>query len=110
MDNRATEIANHNETRLGVLLERLRTVRNAWLRKLEELGEADLARTALHPRLQQRMQLVDWLYFIAEHDDHHLTQISQLIQPKHRSRAEPLTTTNPAEFVSIPCARDLFDI
>jgi hypothetical protein len=33
---------------------------------------------ALHPRLKVNMRLVDMLYFQAEHDDYHLTRISEL--------------------------------
>ena len=79
MTNRATETANHNERPAEVLLERLQGCRGGWMRKLESLGEADLVRQAIHPRLQQQMQLVDWLYFIAEHDDHHLAWMYTLI-------------------------------
>ena len=33
----------------------------------------------LHPRLKQPMRLVDHLFFAAEHDDHHLAVIWELI-------------------------------
>ena len=33
----------------------------------------------LHPRLKQPMRLVDHLYFVAEHDDHHLAKIWEMI-------------------------------
>jgi hypothetical protein len=36
-------------------------------------------RTMLHPRLKQTMRLVDHLYFVAEHDDHHLAHILELV-------------------------------
>jgi len=39
------------------------------------------ARTSLHPRLKQPMRLVDHLHFVAEHDDHHLAKIWELIDP-----------------------------
>jgi hypothetical protein len=32
----------------------------------------------VHPRLRQPMRFVDHLYFVAEHDDHHLATISEL--------------------------------
>jgi hypothetical protein len=35
-------------------------------------------RTALHPRLNVRIRVIDLVFFIAEHDDHHLAQISEL--------------------------------
>jgi hypothetical protein len=35
---------------------------------------------SVHPRLQQPMRLVDSLYFVAEHDDHHIARISGLLR------------------------------
>lgn len=57
-----------------------------------ELTAADLkiepalfARAMLHPRLKQPMRLVDHLYFVAEHDDHHLACIWELINVSSES-------------------------
>jgi hypothetical protein len=46
--------------------------------RLDSYNEAFVARTALHPRLQQNIRVVDLAFFIAEHDDHHLARISEL--------------------------------
>jgi uncharacterized damage-inducible protein DinB len=35
---------------------------------------------SVHPRLQQPMRLIDSLYFVAEHDDHHIAAISGLLR------------------------------
>ncbi len=35
--------------------------------------------SALHPRLQIPMRIIDLMYFVAEHDDHHLATINYLI-------------------------------
>ena len=51
----------------------------ALLVRLETLDEAAFGRTLLHPRLKQPMRLVDHLYFVAEHDDHHLAKIWEMI-------------------------------
>ncbi|MFN8372037.1 MAG: hypothetical protein U0694_04075 [Anaerolineae bacterium] len=40
--------------------------------------EADVLRASKHPRLLQPMTLVDHIYFVAEHDDHHLAQVTRL--------------------------------
>jgi hypothetical protein len=72
MTNRATEAANHNQKPMATILSNLRSHRSAWASKLDSLTESDVARTALHPRLQQPMRLIDWACFVAEHDDHHL--------------------------------------
>ena len=79
LGNRKTHEANHNAQELAEILAGFRTAR---LRLVEHLGtfEPDVfARTSLHPRLKQPMRLVDHLYFVAEHDDHHLATISELI-------------------------------
>jgi hypothetical protein len=72
MTNRATETANHNQKPNATILSELRSHRSAWVGKLDSLTESDIARTALHPRLRQPMRIIDWIYFVAEHDDHHL--------------------------------------
>ena len=79
LGNRKTHEANHNAQELAEILAGFRTAR---LRLVEHLGtfEPDvLARTSLHPRLKNPMRLVDHLYFVAEHDDHHLAKIWELI-------------------------------
>jgi len=40
---------------------------------------------SVHPRLQQPMRLVDSLYFVAEHDDHHIAKISGLLRRRNDS-------------------------
>lgn len=52
--------------------------RARFVARLEALGEVDLSRTALHPRLRQPMRVLDHMLFAAEHDDHHLARISEL--------------------------------
>jgi hypothetical protein len=37
-------------------------------------------RAIVHPRLKQPMGLLDHLYFVAEHDDHHLARIWELVK------------------------------
>jgi hypothetical protein len=37
------------------------------------------APSSLHPRLQQPMRLIDHALFVAEHDDHHLARITELL-------------------------------
>ena len=46
--------------------------------RLESLDAEIFARSALHPRLNVQMRLVDMLFFQAEHDDYHLARISEL--------------------------------
>jgi hypothetical protein len=48
----------------------------------KEKSPAILAHSLLHPRLKEPMRLVDHLFFVAEHDDHHLAWIWKLILEK----------------------------
>ena len=77
--NRKTDEANHNVRSLEPLLADFRTARAKLLKRVDELDEPLFARTLPHPRLKTPMRLVDHLYFVAEHDDHHLARIWELI-------------------------------
>lgn len=56
------------------IIRRLTAGRGGLVRRLELLTEEQVAIVAIHPRLQKPMRLMDWVYFVAEHDDHHLAQ------------------------------------
>ena len=79
MTNRRTKEAGYNDVAAATILEFLRARRTDLVKRLEELSEEQLTRTALHPRLQVPLRVVDWAYFVAEHDDHHLARIRELI-------------------------------
>ena len=78
--NTRTTNANHNEQALDSLLASFRASRQAFVSRLEQLSSSQLARTALHPRLQQPMTVCDHAFFVAEHDDHHLARITELLR------------------------------
>jgi uncharacterized damage-inducible protein DinB len=80
LQNRKTHEARHNEAAIETLLSAFRRARFETMKRLETLGSADLQRTALHPRLGQPMTVVDHMFFVAEHDDHHLAAIGDLIR------------------------------
>ena len=80
LTNRKTEEANHNGRPLGELLRDFRAARMRLLDRLGSVESSLLSRTMLHPRLQKPMRVVDHLFFVAEHDDHHLAKIWELIQ------------------------------
>jgi hypothetical protein len=54
------------------------------LRRYESLSEVDLLRSALHPRLNVDMNPVDLAFFDAEHDDHHLVRITEILKALQR--------------------------
>jgi hypothetical protein len=79
LTNRKTDEANHNARELEHLLTEFRTARSTLLKRVDELDPSLFARNLPHPRLKTPMRLVDHLYFVAEHDDHHLARIWELI-------------------------------
>ena len=78
MTNRKTHEANHNADSIESILARFRRERMEFVRRLDAYDEAIVQRQALHPRLNQRIRVIDLVFFIAEHDDHHLARISEL--------------------------------
>jgi hypothetical protein len=80
LTNRRTHEAKHNDTPPATVLARFRAGREELVKRLESFGEADFARTAVHPRLNVPMRLVDWLTFVACHDDYHLARVAELIR------------------------------
>jgi uncharacterized damage-inducible protein DinB len=80
LENRKTHTANHNDRDLSALVAGFRIARSELVHNLERLTAADLRCTALHPRLQQPMTITGMCEFVAEHDDHHVAQITQLMR------------------------------
>ena len=80
LGNRKTHEANHNANSIERLLAEFRAERGEFVRRLDDLDAAFIERTALHPRLNLPMRVIDFAYFIAEHDDHHLARISALLR------------------------------
>ena len=80
VQNRKTYASEHNKNTIENILATLREERLMLVGKLEAQGEAFTERSAFHPRLKMQMRVMDWAYFVAEHDDHHLAQISELIR------------------------------
>jgi hypothetical protein len=79
MSNRRTYDAKYNDVLTGTLIDYLRARRHELVERLEALSDHEVGLRALHPRLQVQMRVIDWTYFVAEHDDHHLARIRELI-------------------------------
>ncbi|HMD06646.1 MAG TPA: DinB family protein [Candidatus Acidoferrum sp.] len=79
--NRKTDEANHNARPLDEILAEFRTARGRLLKAVGELNASLFGRAIPHPRLKTPMRLVDHLHFVAEHDDHHLARIWELVHP-----------------------------
>lgn len=80
LSNRKTEEAHHNQRSAQEILGNFRKARARLLSRLETLEPAQISRTMLHPRLKTPMRLLDHLFFVAEHDDHHLAKIWELLR------------------------------
>jgi uncharacterized damage-inducible protein DinB len=78
LSNRKTDEADHNARPLAYIVGEFRRARLRLVDRVEEIQPDLFARAMLHPRLKQPMRLVDHLYFVAEHDDHHLARIWEL--------------------------------
>ena len=78
LTNKRTNEAGHNEKPLEAILREFRTTRLRWVERLDRVRPHEFSRTAKHPRLEMSMRLVDHLYFVAEHDDHHMSRIWEL--------------------------------
>ncbi len=79
MTNAATEAANHNRQPLDILLENFSSKRQELILILRQLDDETQEFSAIHPRLKEKMRPVDLAFFTAEHDDHHLCSMQQII-------------------------------
>jgi len=79
LTNQRTHTANHNATALEILLKRFRDQRMLFVNQLMHLRDEQLSHAALHPRLKTPMRIIDLTFFVAEHDDHHLARIREIL-------------------------------
>jgi len=78
--NKATTAANYNDVSAATISQSFRQRRAEIVAKLENLDPELFARSAVHPRLNVPMRLVDFAFFQAEHDDYHLSRIYELLK------------------------------
>jgi len=62
------------------ILKDFRASREKLVAFLDSISDDQIAQSARHPRLDQPMRIIDHAFFIAEHDDHHLAQMSHYIR------------------------------
>jgi uncharacterized damage-inducible protein DinB len=80
LQNRATTEAGFNSYDIKKIISLFAKERNATVSYLEQLEEPDHKKTSMHPRLQQPMRIADLAYFVAEHDEHHIGKITEILQ------------------------------
>ena len=93
--NEKTDLVEHNDTTLDQLLSELRNIRKETIAMLKDSTEETVFKSALHPRLKIPMRTMDVVLFIAEHDDHHLARITELINLTYKHVAQSLTPVIP---------------
>lgn len=79
MSNAKTVAADHNAANINDLLRDFKTARDRLIARLEDLNDDILLSKSVHPRLQVPMRPVDFAFFTAEHDDHHLASIREIL-------------------------------
>jgi uncharacterized damage-inducible protein DinB len=80
LQNRRTHDARHNERDPRDLIAAFRTARTAFVDRLAGWSPEELSRVSRHPRLDQPMSVVDFCFFVAEHDDHHLAAAAEIAE------------------------------
>lgn len=78
LTNRQTYEADHNAAPLERLLADFRAARLDFADRLDAFDDELVVRSAIHPRLQKPMRLIDMALFVAEHDDHHLASMREM--------------------------------
>jgi uncharacterized damage-inducible protein DinB len=84
LTNSKTDEADHNTRDIQEILAEFRAARYGLMDCVGAVPSEAFARTIMHPRLKQPMRLVDHLFFVAEHDDHHLALIWELLDARGR--------------------------
>jgi hypothetical protein len=79
MNNTRTNNADHNNKNIADLIDEFASKRNIFISRFENLDDETQKFRSLHPRLKAMMKPVDMAFFTAEHDDHHLASIREII-------------------------------
>ena len=82
LTNQKTSTANHNGTDIKVLLQLFRKQRQLFVDRLINMSDNELLNVSLHPRLKTPMRVIDLANFVAEHDDHHLASVREILGRK----------------------------
>jgi hypothetical protein len=73
------EPKDYNPFPVREVIDMFKKQRQANLARYRSLNESELTKSSTHPRLKVKMTPVDLAWFDAEHDDHHLLKISDII-------------------------------
>jgi hypothetical protein len=73
------EPKDYNPLPIEKVLDFFRKNRFINIKKYKTLSAEQLKKSSLHPRLKMQMTPVDLAWFDAEHDDHHLVKINEIL-------------------------------
>jgi uncharacterized damage-inducible protein DinB len=82
MSNRKTSEARHNERSIQAIVAEFTVARARLVAQLDAAADPEV--TSFHPRLKRPMRLIDFCFFMAEHDDHHLAVVTRLLAGGNR--------------------------
>ena len=71
---------DYNSMLVGEVLRYFQSTRKSNLDRYKNISSASVAKRSTHPRLKVLMSVVDLAWFDAEHDDHHLVRINEILQ------------------------------
>jgi hypothetical protein len=74
------EPQDYNPWPVEQVLEFFQKTRRENIKKYRSLSESELKKSSLHPRLKIQMTPVDLAWFDAEHDDHHMVRMNEIIE------------------------------
>jgi uncharacterized damage-inducible protein DinB len=79
LENTDTRAVKHNAAAIDDLLALFRRKRVEIVQRLDAMDAAAVCRAAKHPRLGIPMTVLELAIFMAEHDDHHMARITELL-------------------------------
>ena len=85
VSNSATGRMNFNTFSLQELMNGFTHQRTKTIDFLNNLQETDFTKRSIHPRLQLPMRVIDLMYFVAEHDQHHLNAVANIISKSNKN-------------------------
>ncbi|MCZ6766987.1 MAG: DinB family protein [bacterium] len=78
LTNLKTHEANHNASSIEELAHTFREIRTSLVNRFDSLTDEEVRLRAHHPRLDTPMRMIDLCFFMAEHDDFHLTRMTEI--------------------------------
>jgi len=94
LQNTRTTLANHNSKTIDELIHSFTQIRLKTIHLLRQIGEEAIFKSSLHPRLKTPMRTMDLFLFVAEHDDHHLARITELVKLIERKNKNSVGTNS----------------